>query len=252
MLDEVEDMDEESDAIQDWLDSHKRKSDREAMVTNRLGVSRGIKFELEKSWENLCRHLAAGGIKGKRQDINLLCLGDQKYFFCAAHQALQSLQKMSMHIHCSVLRSRTVSKPSWLQTKKFNLEEFEESLESADGHKPAGRHRSQFHNKNQKDVVALIPSKVSPDNFVYSGDTSKVDVARVQLFFKLTICPYKQAEESRNALLFVPAVCAVTNNGLVTQAAQPHIDMLDLLWHQKGYTLLYETTKPIRPHFDVV
>lgn len=52
--DEVEDMDEESDAIQDWLDSHKRKSDREAMVTNRLGVSRGIKFELEKSWESKC------------------------------------------------------------------------------------------------------------------------------------------------------------------------------------------------------
>eukprot|EP00961_Rhodomonas_salina_P138985 1870093-Rhodomonas_salina.1 len=51
MLDEVEDMEEVSDALQDWMDMYKRRTDRQRVVTNRLGASRGIKFELEKSWE---------------------------------------------------------------------------------------------------------------------------------------------------------------------------------------------------------
>eukprot|EP00961_Rhodomonas_salina_P223852 3027027-Rhodomonas_salina.1 len=71
------------------MDMYKCRTDREHVVTNRLGVSRGIKFELEKSWEKpdeLQRHLAAGGIKGRSQDINLLCLSDQTYVYCLVHQ----------------------------------------------------------------------------------------------------------------------------------------------------------------------
>lgn len=45
-------MDEVSDALQDWMTMHKRKSDRASVVANRPGASRGIKFELEKSWES--------------------------------------------------------------------------------------------------------------------------------------------------------------------------------------------------------
>ena len=106
----------------------------------------------------------------------------------------------------------------------------------------------QFHKKNQKDVVALIPAEVSPDDFVYNGDPGTVDVARVQLFFEFTIIPYKPAEgeevpedapsepdtieaafvsyispfaESRNAPLFMPAVREEKKNGRVVTAAKP-------------------------------
>eukprot|EP00961_Rhodomonas_salina_P148705 2001860-Rhodomonas_salina.1 len=41
----------------------------------------------------------------------------------------------------------------------------------------------KFHGKNQKDVVALIPSDVAPDDFWYKGDPGTIDVARIQLFF---------------------------------------------------------------------
>eukprot|EP00961_Rhodomonas_salina_P228921 3094080-Rhodomonas_salina.1 len=59
MLDEVEEMEEVSDALQDWLDMHRPESDRECVVANCLGASREP--------EALHRHLSAGGIKGRPQ-----------------------------------------------------------------------------------------------------------------------------------------------------------------------------------------
>eukprot|EP00961_Rhodomonas_salina_P234587 3170582-Rhodomonas_salina.4 len=55
--------------------------------------------------------------------------------------------------------------------------------------------------------------------------------------------------ELRNAPLFVPAVSKEKKNGCVIKAEKPSIDEL---WHPKGYTLLYETSKPIGPHCNVV
>eukprot|EP00961_Rhodomonas_salina_P290687 3928014-Rhodomonas_salina.1 len=118
------------------------------------------------------------------------------------------------------------------------------------------------------DIVALIPTEVSPDDFVYNGDTCTID---------FTICPHELEEggelpeespmqpetveavfvsyispfaESRNAPLYVPAVKEKKTNGRVTQAAKPHKGQY--IWNPKVYTLLYETSKPIGPHYDVV
>jgi hypothetical protein len=54
-----------------------------------------------------------------------------------------------------------------------------------------------FHNKNQQDVVALIPAAVKISEFKYDrAKPDSIEAARVELFFEFTIIPSEELEES--------------------------------------------------------
>eukprot|EP00961_Rhodomonas_salina_P253132 3420814-Rhodomonas_salina.1 len=232
----VEEMEEVSDALQDWLDMHRGRSDPERVVANCLGASRGIKFELEKSWEKqeaLCRHLrlSAGGIKGRSQEIDLLCLGDDKYVYRNSHQALRHLQRclfnfivqyyddyLQPELAACIKRKKQNKYPVPLEelnkvlNNKYQGRQ-DHCLESANTGDIEGIQRMRcypfektsvctlpftgckFHCKNQKDIVALIPSDVAPDDFRYNRDPGTIDMARIQLFFEFTIVPHKLEDD---------------------------------------------------------
>ena len=54
-----------------------------------------------------------------------------------------------------------------------------------------------FHNKNQQDVVALIPASVAIAEFKYDKiKQDTIEAARVELFFEFTLVPSPDLEDS--------------------------------------------------------
>eukprot|EP00961_Rhodomonas_salina_P226991 3068838-Rhodomonas_salina.1 len=90
-----------------------------------------------------------------------------------------------------------------------------------------------------------------------SFPTSQQKVKRCQKMSLHSQIQLRLHSKLRNVPLFMPSVHEEKKNGHAITAAKPRIggflpDMLDELWHQKGYTLLYETSKQIGPHYDMV
>lgn len=136
-----------------------------------------------------------------------------------------------------------------------------------------------FHGKNVCDFVGLIPKESTLEDFSYGSQANSVSVARTQLFFEFNLQPHDGSEAFFVEAAFVHHLLQFADalghplyrhdgqgrdrQGNTTKYTKQLLllycyDVLCMvaverdMWHTKGYEILYETTEPKGPSYDIV